>query len=150
MLANSSASERTMPASSGIGPPGASAGAGAPLPPPGLEKRPPGRHAQLGRRGLEHPVEPDLVLDLRPLVGPVILGGVQPAGIPIDGQRDLRNVAVIDPKGLDPLAAGPLGEVLEPFGQPAAKVADLVGSRAAGFAGVGRRLPGRVRQWAVG
>ena len=70
------------------------------------------------------------MLDVGAFVRPLILGGVQPAGIPIDHQRDLGDVAVIDTKRLDPLATGPLGEMFEPFGEPAAEVADLIVGRA--------------------
>ena len=101
-----------------------------PLPPPCLEKRAVGGHGEFRGSRLDHPVEPDFVLDLGPLVRPVILRRMQPAGVPVDRQRDLGDVAVVDAKGLDPLAAGPLREVLEPFGEPAAEVTNLVGSRA--------------------
>ena len=92
-----------------------------------LEKTATRRHAELGGGRLDHAVEPDLVLDLGPLVRPLVLGGVQPAGVPVDDERDLGDVAIVDAKRLDPLAAGPPREVPEPFREAAAEVADLVG-----------------------
>jgi hypothetical protein len=77
------------------------------------------------------------VLDLGPLVRPVILGGMQPARVPVDRQRDLRDVAIIDAEGLDALTPCPLREVLESLGKPAAEVTDLVGN------GSGARPAGR-------
>jgi len=73
---------------------------------------------------------------------PLVFGRVQPARIPVDDERDLGDVAIVDAKGLDPLPARPLRERLEPLGEPAAEVADLVGGRArprpAGVGCVGR------------
>ena len=70
------------------------------------------------------------MLDLGALVRPLVLGRMQPAGIPIDHEWDLGNVAIVDTKRLDPLPAGPLCEMLEPLGEPAAEVAELIGGRA--------------------
>jgi hypothetical protein len=114
------------------------------LPAAGLEERPVGGHSQLRGRGLDEPVEPDLVLDLGAIMGPVVLGDVQPAGIPVDDERNLGDVTVVDAKGVDPLPAGPLREVAEPLGEAPAQVAELVfdGSRSAP-ASSGVRRPGR-------
>ncbi len=111
-----------------------------PLPAAGLEKGSPWKHAEFGSRGFDHPVQPDLVLDLGAVVGPVVFGHVQPAGIPVDRQRNLGDVFVVHPEGLDLLPAGPLGEMLEPLGEPAAEVACLgCEIAAAGNRHLGRR-----------
>ena len=98
-----------------------------PLPLPHLEKSLVHWHAEFERRGLDHLVEPHVVLDLRAFMRPLILGRMQPAGVPVDHKRNLGNVAIVDPKRLDALAAGPLGEMLETLREPAAKIADLIG-----------------------
>ena len=90
------------------------------------------------------------MLDLRAFVRPLILGRMQPAGVPVDDERDLGDVAIVDAKRLDALAAGPLRDVLEPLRQSAAKIADLIGDGPSALADRRRpsdsRIPITVRE----